>query len=230
MLTAIGRPSNEASRFCHALDLTTSLPNPKLTFLPPSAKTGFPDLNPLLTYLNANQNGVARVVLPSLLSPLYYPAAASTEPGPPLRFFASLRQLVQKFPNLVIMLSWPLALFGSFNALTQGMERFVHGVIALQVFPHGFSTFDEDMAPTLSKSEAERDKMEMQGLITVRKLPILSDRGMGLSRAADGGDWAFAIGRRKMVVRPFDLPPLGGADEPAPSQAAGAAKKDSLEF
>jgi hypothetical protein len=139
-----------------------------------------------------------------------------------MRFIASLRLLVNSHSNLVIALSWPLALFPRYHAFTECMEGFANGVVSLQVFPHGFSTYDEDVGAANNES-ADKDKMEMQGLIRVQKLPVLSDRGMSMSKAADG-DWAFAIGRRKMVVRPFNLPPLGVEED------AGNGKKDSLEF
>jgi elongator complex protein 4 len=223
-LIGIGAASNEQSPFSHPLDLTTSLPNPKLRYLPPTPKSSFPDLNPLITHLTANPHSITRLILPSVLSPLYYPPSSSHEPGPPLRFFATLRHLAQKFQTLVVALSWPIALFPQYHVLTQGLERFVDGVISLEVFPHGFSTYDEDIA--LTDETTDRDKMEMQGLIRVKKLPVLSDRGMGLSRAADGGDWAFAMGRRKMVVRPFNLPPLGDLEE----EKTASIKKDPLEF
>jgi elongator complex protein 4 len=144
------------------------------------------------------------------LSPLYYRPV--TDPASAGRFFAQLRHLVHKFPLLVIIMSWPLSLYPEHHTLTQIMERISHGIISLNVFPHSFSIPDE--------VQAGDEKMEMQGMIRIKSLAVLSDRGMGLNKA--DGDWAFAIGRRRMTVRPFNLPPLGDAE---PEKA-----NDSLEF
>ena len=69
----------------------------------------------------------------------------------------------------------------------------------------------------------------MQGLIHVHKLPILSERGVSVGV---GEDMAFAMGRRRFVVRPFYLPPLEG-EESIAEQGQGdgmRAKGKELEF
>lgn len=63
----------------------------------------------------------------------------------------------------------------------------------------------------------------MQGLIKVIKLPILSERGVGVGV---GEDMAFAVGRRRFVVRPFYLPPLEGEGP----EREGGTKEKELEF
>ena len=45
----------------------------------------------------------------------------------------------------------------------------------------------------------------MQGLLEVRKLPVLTEKGVSVGV---GEDMAFAVGRRRFTIRPFHLPPL----------------------
>jgi elongator complex protein 4 len=52
-----------------------------------------------------------------------------------------------------------------------------------------------------------KDDEKMQGLLKVVKLPVLSERGLSVGA---GEDMAFAVGRRRFVIRPFHLPPLEG--------------------
>ena len=69
----------------------------------------------------------------------------------------------------------------------------------------------------------------MQGLIDVHKLPILSERGLSVG---SGEDMAFAMGRKRFVVRPFYLPPLEGEESNVGQGQGGGlgAKGKELEF
>jgi elongator complex protein 4 len=115
------------------------------------------------------------------------------------------------------MVSWPLALYPRTNPLTRWLERLSDGVISLEPFPHNFSAEAED--------PKSKDDETLQGLLRVRKLPILSERGMGVGKT---DDLAFAVGRRKFVIRPFSLPPIEGEEEESGTGTAAAGKE--LEF
>jgi elongator complex protein 4 len=93
----------------------------------------------------------------------------------------------------------------------------------LHPFPHSYSVESAD-----SDAKA-RDEEKMQGLIRVHKLPILSERGLSVGSSED---MAFAVGRRRFVVRPFYLPPLEGEESRAERVESGGVgvKGKELEF
>jgi len=72
----------------------------------------------------------------------------------------------------------------------------------------------------------------MQGLLRVLKAPVLSERGVGvggLGMSAGGEDMAFAVGRKRFIIRPFHLPPIEGEEENE-SKTEAASKAKDLEF
>ncbi|KAJ8609790.1 hypothetical protein MRB53_038939 [Persea americana] len=90
---------------------------------------------------------------------------------------------------------------------------------------------DEGPKPTTSSSDrglATGDQHEKpQGLLKIHSLPILNERGSSGVQGEEGGDWAFAVTRRKgMVIFPFSLPPAEGAEGPQTEQA----QSSKLEF
>jgi elongator complex protein 4 len=93
-------------------------------------------------------------------------------------------------------------------------------VLQLLPFPHAFST---DASPSSSSSNKNEEKM--QGLLKVLKVPVLSDRGVGVG---GGEDMAFAISRRKFDIRPFHLPPMEGEEDGGGGGTTAEAK--ALEF
>lgn len=98
------------------------------------------------------------------------------------------------------------------------------GVITLRPFPHSFSVDAIDMESGGAKGKSEE---KMQGLIKVLKLPVLSEKGISVGV---GEDMAFAVGRRRFLIRPFHLPPMEGEEE---NNGAGDGKggdAKSLEF
>jgi elongator complex protein 4 len=100
--------------------------------------------------------------------------------------------------------------------LTHWAEQLSDGVIQLQPFPHAYST---DASPSSSSSTKGEEKM--QGLLKVLKVPVLSERGVGIS---GGEDMAFAVGRKRFDIRPFHLPPVEGEDD------GGGGDAKALEF
>ena len=108
------------------------------------------------------------------------------------------------------MLTWPLALYPSTHPLTRYTRLLTDGVITLHPFPHSFSID----AVSLSSDDGnggkdKREEEKMQGLISVRKLPVLSEKGVSVGV---GEDMAFAVSRRSFTIRPFHLPPLEGEE------------------
>lgn len=146
---------------------------------------------------------------------MFYNPTAS-HPKVFIPFLHSLRQLLQKHANLVAVLSWPLALYPVHHTLTWWLERLCDGVIRLEPFPHDFSA---EAIPQNSGTKG-RDEDKMQGFLRVRKLPILTERGMGTGVMED---MAWALGRKRFVIRPFNLPPVeldtGDAKEEEKSKA-----------
>jgi len=126
----------------------------------------------------------------------------------------------------VVMISWPLALYPVGNTLTWWLERLCDGVIRLEPFPHGFSV--DAIIPqesNTSKSSSKQEDDKIQGLLRVTKLPVLSDRGMGTGIAED---MAWALGRKKFIIRPFNLPPLEVEKDEATTETEKKTKE--LEF
>lgn len=66
----------------------------------------------------------------------------------------------------------------------------------------------------------------MQGLIKVSKLPVLGEKGISVGI---GEDMAFAVGRKRFLIRPFHLPPVDGESEEKASDGAPKAG-EGLEF
>ncbi len=83
---------------------------------------------------------------------------------------------------------------------------------------------DITVAVSAAKSKAEE---KMQGLIKVVKLPVLSEKGVSVGV---GEDMAFAMGRRRFLIRPFHLPPLEAEEHE--SEKSGNARKEekNLDF
>lgn len=189
-------------------------------------------LQQLLETQNANTSSpVIRLIIPQLLSPLLHPPSAS-EPAHFISFLHTLRALSrQHSTRLVIIVSWPLSLYPRTHILTRYAEHLLDGLLTLHPFPHSFSV------DTAEEGSNKDDSEKTQGLIRVLKLPILTERGLSVG---SGEDMAFAVSRRRFVVRPFHLPPLLEAennkdDAGGPGvgeEKEGAAKIDAkkLEF
>lgn len=71
----------------------------------------------------------------------------------------------------------------------------------------------------------------MQGLLRLLKAPILSERGVGAGGLGigNGEDMAFAVGRKRFIIRPFHLPPVEVEEETATATEEKKKAKD-LEF
>ena len=104
------------------------------------------------------------------------------------------------------------------------METISDGVIELVPFPH---TMDEGPGLTTSgAATAQEDKP--QGLVKVHKLPVVYDRGSNNGTGV-GDALAFTFSMRKVLIKPFSLPPVEG-DVEAQKGEVGGAKKLDLDF
>jgi elongator complex protein 4 len=228
----------QAQLFCHAFDLMKRLSIPSastpLRYLSPSQNLSETSplqsiLSKLSTHLAANPAIPTRVVIPSLLSPLLYPPSSS-QPHHLLSFIHTLRALLRTSPALTIMISWPLALYPRHLPLTRWAESLLDGVILLQPFPHSYSIDSEPTVPTSGGNSKDDEKM--QGLLRVLKAPVLTERGVGVGgwgMSGIGEDMAFAVGRKRFIIRPFHLPPMEGEEETSGNTADGT-KPSELEF
>lgn len=230
-------PALETTSFCHAYDLTKRLSIPStnipLTYLSPAQSLSETSpfnqiISKLTTYLTSNPQTPTRLLIPSLLSPLFYPPSSS-QPHYVLNFIHSLRSLLRITPALTIMISWPLALYPRTLPLTRWVETLLDGVILLQPFPHAYSIESEPTTPTSGGNAKDDEKM--QGLLKVLKAPVLSERGVGVGGlgVGNGEDMAFAVGRKRFIIRPFHLPPVEGEEETATTAEEKKKAKD-LEF
>jgi len=170
---------------------------------------------------------IHRLVIPSLLSPAFYPPHAS-RPTHLLAFAHRLRSLLRQYSNqLVIFITLPLSLYPRNTGLIRWLEHLLDGVLELTPFPHSSSTSDIARSGATTKEEEKP-----QGLVKVHKLPIFHERGGGGGgRYSLGEDLAFTVSRRRFEIRPFSLPPAEGdneAQEQRQGDAAGAAK--DIEF
>ena len=156
--------------------------------------------------------------LPSLLSPLLYPATAF-QPHHLLSLFHSLRSLLSSHANLTIITSLPLPLSPRSSGLTRWLELLHDGVIELSPFPHSADALDNSVVRGPSGTAEEPP----QGLLRLHRLPILHDRGSG--RRAYDDDWTFTLSRRKLTIKPFNLPPIEG-DQDAQQQGAAGGKDE----
>jgi elongator complex protein 4 len=173
----------------------------------------------LRTQLSTSTSVPTRLIIPTLLSPLLYPPHSS-DPTHLISFLHTLRSLLRLHSHLTILLSWPLALYPRSNILTRLAESLSDGVVTLHPFPHAYSVDSiEPTSSTTSGSAKRGDEEKMQGLVKVWKLPVLSERGVSVG---SGEDMAFAVGRKRFLVRPFHLPPLEGEEQ---DDKAGGAKE-----
>jgi len=186
-------------------------------------------LSHITTQLSSTpSNTIHRVVVPSLLSPAFYPADAS-KPEYLLQFLHALRALLRKYPNqLTAMISLPLTLYPRSNGLTRWMELLSDGVLELAPFPS--TAVAVKATPALSAQEEPP-----QGMFKIHRLPVFHEKGGGGGEASGfGDDLAFTLSRRKgLVIKPFSLPPVEGdteAQQGGIEHDHGKATKIDIEF
>lgn len=186
-----------------------------MTYLHPRP---LPSLDAVVIYLKDNPGVPVRLVLPSLLSPLFYPPQACQDLLLP--YLHRLRSLLRTYENLVVMISWPLELYPQTSTLTRWLERLVDGIITLEAFPHGFS-FDSE----LTDENRRKEEDTLQGFLRVRKLAAITERGIGIG---SGDEMMFSMSKRSFTIRPYNLPPLDTGTED--KQEADQTTKSDLEF
>lgn len=209
------QPTAASKVFCHTFDLTKRLgiTDPTaityIPFRPVGAQTSpFTSVIPALTQCisSSPSNAIFRIVIPTLLSPAFYPTHAS-HPHNLLPFLHSLRALLHQHPaRLTLMLSLPVTLYPRSTGLTRWIELLSDGVIELIPFPHTIDT-----GPSLTTSGAATSTEDKpQGMVKVHRLPVFHERGGGAGGGVLGDDLAFTVSRRKFLIKPFALPPVEG--------------------
>lgn len=134
---------------------------------------------------------IVRVVFPSLL----HPSVSETwcEPSTVIPLVQKLQSLCRKYPeNIAVMMSLPLALFPRTTSLTRWLELLVDACIHIEGFP------DE-----VEKDGKSNDSKPLQGLISIYKLPMTSERGMMVTRV---GEHAFRLGSKKFEIQEWGIP------------------------
>lgn len=222
--TANASPQPDTT-FCHTFDLTKRLsiaPEHKIDYvgIAPQSRPLQLVLEQLSKSLASSTTTIHRIVLPLLLSPLFYPPICA-EPEQILHFTHGMRALLRKHSaNVVAMMSMPLSLYHRTSGVVRWIEHLSDGVIELTPFPY--------IAGLTLTSESKADAA--QGMLKVSKLPLTTDRGEGGAGTGNtiGDDLAFTLGRRKFVIEPYSLPPVEG-DQEAQQEAGKITAKD-VEF
>lgn len=181
-------------------DITQRLvPGPSaqdMTFVPISAS--FATTIAQITHVvnvHSKQNQVVRIVLAGFLNPsLYSPQCSS--PTYILPFFLSLRALLAKYSNVVLVASLPLDLYPRESLLTHAFESLVDGVVHLQ-------PFNPDMAALVERAYKNEPSKIQQGLVNIIKVPVLSERGLMMVR---NGEYAFRNGKKKFEIEEWGIP------------------------
>ncbi|KAI2277908.1 Elongator subunit elp4 [Ophidiomyces ophidiicola] len=216
--------------FCHTFDLTKRLAHPGLSSIHfiPLPQTTHPG-NPFSLVIQqlseaistSPQHTVHRVIVPSLLSPAYYPPLAS-RPDFVLQFLHSVRALLSSYSNrMTAMISLPLSLYPRSSGLVRWIELLSDGVIELTPFPHS-----ADSASSTATGAATAQEEPPKGMLKIHRLPIFHERGGGGDRNT-GEDWAFSFSRKRFTIKPFSLRPVDGDNE---AQQGDTSSKTDLEF
>ena len=223
-----------SSTFSHSFDLTKRLLAPTNVHVIPirPVPPGTSPLQPVFQSITHELESTPsitthRIVIPSLLSPAFYPTEA-THPRHILQFLHSLRALLRRYSNtLTAMLSLPLALYERGAGLTRWMELLCDGVIELIPFPHGLDPGPS--SATLGAVTAHEEKP--QGIIKPHRLPVFHERGGGGVRFVGvDDDLAFTLSRRRFRIQPFRLPPVEADADSSRVDETDIGAKTNLEF
>lgn len=226
---------DEAAIFCHTFDLAKRLTLPVgslINYIPIPRTQGSPFtaiLKNLRQKLETTPSAtIHRLVVPSLLSPAFYPPASS-QPHHILQFLHGLRALLRLYPTRLTAISTlPISLYPRDTGLIRWIEILADGVLELSPFPYNH-------AQALSTSAAATKEEERpQGMFAVHKLPVWSEKGGGGTFEGLGENLAFTLSRRRFVISKFSLPPAEGDTEAQEAVHAAAGsnmpKKQDLEF
>ena len=217
--------------FCHSFDLSKRLVHPSDAVIKHYRLDGNPAKSCFTSVFDQLSRALAssppavlhRILVPSLLSPALYPYHASN-PEHVLAFQQNLRSLLSSYPiRLTIMQTLPLSLYPRSGGLTKWIEILCDGVIALTPFPHSSDAEFANQRDPTTKEESP------QGLLSIHKSPILHETGSGI--LPSDTDWTFSLSRRKLAIKPFNLPPIeGDTDAQQAANEESTAKKSDLEF
>lgn len=200
---------------------------PHLDFTSPNASESpfTPFLQHLTTILSTTPaSTIHRIVVPSLLSPAYYPVHAS-KPEHVLQFLHGLRALLRKNPlRLTAVISLPLTLHARASGLTRWMEILSDGALEIAPFP------STNLAIKAASGSTSAQEEPPQGMLKIHRLPVFHEKGGGGGEASGfRDDLAFTLSRRKgLIIKPYSLPPV---EEDLQSQHTGKENsKADIEF
>ena len=228
--------STTPTAFCHTFDLTKRLtltPSPPINYIPITT-TNDPAMSPytsILTSLSTIMSAspphmIHRLIIPSLLSPIIFPQHASL-PTYLLPFLQSLRALLRRYPRqLTAMITLPLSLHPRATGLVRWIEHLMDGVLELSPFPHSID-IEPPLTTTSSSSGKSKAEEKPQGMVKIHRLPVLTEKGGG---SGVGDDLAFSLGRKRFVVVPYHLPPVGGDNEAQKGEMEGGVVGKGIEF
>ena len=225
---ADAEPSIGAVRpFCHTFDLAKRLevpPSAKIYHHPLANRPSIPPfssaLDSIRTALASSPGDIHRLVIPSLLSPLFYPPHAS-QPQHVLQFLHALRALLREHSSgTSVIASLPLTLHPRASALTRWSEHLLDGVVELAPFPFRPDDYVSNRTSTPGAATAAEERP--QGMVKVHKLPVFHERGGGGGVKGLGEDMAFTVSRRRFAIGRFSLPPEEG-DQEAQREKEGSA-------
>lgn len=220
------------ARFCHAFDLTKRLENShiqgKLHTTQFSDTWARPNQSPFKRFLaelaakveSSPPNTIHRIVIPGLLSPTLYQAAAC-RPQEVLQFLHGLRSILRLYPSqLAALVTLPVSLFPRSTGLNRWMELLSDGVLELIPLQH-----QSQMALEPGKED------KSQGLLRAHSLPIFHEKGGGLEGSWSRQDLAFKLSASSgLVITPYSLPPMGEEEGTSATSKPSEGKKESLEF
>lgn len=232
--TRTAGPPDAQSAFCHAFDLTKRLviPSPSaFNFI--SSPLLDPQV-PLVTLVlrsiseqlqTSPPNTIHRLIIPTMLSPIMYPAHAC-RPQLLLPFLHGLRGLLRRHASqLSVMLTLPLDLFPRSAGLTRWIELLNDGVMELTPFPH----LVHGVSSIASSGAATAQEEQPQGMLKIHRLPVFHERGAGGALGNElGDDLAFTVSRKNFVIKPFSLPPVEG-DTDAQHQLGSGEKATAVD-
>lgn len=130
------------------------------------------------------KQAIVRIIVPSFLHPAVYTnLESSTSPQKLLPFFASLKQIMAKFPNTVTFVSLPIQLYPRQRSVVAGLELLSDNCIELEPFDSG----DENV----------------QGFLHINRISVLTDRG---EFAEQRNELSFRLTRHQFEVSPYSIP------------------------
>ncbi|PSS02232.1 Elongator complex protein 4 [Coniella lustricola] len=236
-----GQKDDSKAVFCHTFDLTKKLAPtsivgaiaampasepPGLAFETKQSPSAFEMfIQNLQNALQASPpSTIHRVVVPSLMTPTLYSAAACL-PAEILQFLHALRSILRRYPGqLTALLTINVTLFPRHNGATRWIELLSDGVLEMIPLPPKLG------GASLPPGNTSKTQDQSQGILRVHSLPVLHEKGGGGTENNHfREDLSFRLSSTKgLVIQPYVLPPMEDEDHKEKSPASTV--KDGIEF